>query len=384
MSDIKIPAVKKTYKEKYYEEKEKKRLKKLERKGATQVSKRVREIMEPKLMSENNDSKQNPLLNQPHEKALGKPLDQVMDKTEFKLDLEKFKGRHLFIATPAYGGLVGEAYLKSMTKIGIMFSRYGLNFTLCTIANESLITRGRNTLTGMFMADPKFTDMIFIDADIHFQAEDVLKLWARIVQNDNIKVAVGAYPKKTINWKTIHEAVKTQNISTEDMPKYQAAYVLNIKAGTDGKIPLLDGMIPVHDGGTGFMIFERSVIQAMMDAWPELHYTNDLGTNPAWDPYMFALFDTMIEPESKRYLSEDYTFCRRCQQLGIQIFMDPTINLDHQGTYLFEGNIGNQFTYGGPASDEDIAKMQKEAQNKIEKTPNQLREAGVPEDEIPE
>ena len=99
---------------------------------------------------------------------------------------------------------------------------------------------------------------------------------------------------------------------------------------------------------------------------------------------MFALFDTMIEPESKRYLSEDYTFCRRCQQLGIQIFMDPTINLDHQGTYLFEGNIGNQFTYGGPASDEDIAKMQKEAQNKIEKTPNQLREAGVPEDEIPE
>ena len=149
MSDFKTPVVKKTYKEKYYEEKEKKRLKKLERKGASQVSKRVREIMEPKLMSENQDNKQNPLLNQPHEKALGKPLDQVMDKNEFKLDLEKFKGRHLFIATPAYGGLVGEAYLKSMTKIGIMFSRYGLNFTLCTIANESLITRGRNTLTGM-------------------------------------------------------------------------------------------------------------------------------------------------------------------------------------------------------------------------------------------
>ena len=113
------------------------------------------------------------------EADVGKGLDKVMKK-EIKIDLSTLKDKHLFIATPAYGGLVGEAYLKAMVRIGILFKQYNLHFTLCTIANESLITRGRNTLTAMFMSDPKFTDMMFIDADIHFEAESVIKLWAHI------------------------------------------------------------------------------------------------------------------------------------------------------------------------------------------------------------
>jgi len=63
---------------------------------------------------------------------------------------------------------------------------------------------------------------------------------------------------------------------------------------------------------------------------------------------MYALFDTIIDPDTRRYLSEDYTFCRRYQELGGTIWLDPTINLDHQGAYLFKGNIGNQFTVGTP------------------------------------
>ena len=102
-------------------------------------------------------------------------LDKVMTE-EQKINLNVFNGRHLFVATPAYGGLVGEAYLKAMVKLGIIFKQYNLNFTLATIANESLITRGRNTLVAMFMSEERFTDMMFIDADIHFDAESVLKL----------------------------------------------------------------------------------------------------------------------------------------------------------------------------------------------------------------
>lgn len=296
-------------------------------------------------------------------KQQGQNLDKALG-TKVEIDLSSFNGQHLFVATPAYGGLVGEAYLKSMTKVGILFSKHNINFTLATIANESLITRGRNTLVSMFMSDPKYTHMLFIDADIHFQAEDVLKLWWRAVKNPDVKVITGAYPKKSINWKGIREQVISNSADEEEMQKHQASYVLNLRTDNDGRIPLQNGLLPVYDAGTGFMLFGREVIQAMMDKWPELHYKNDLNTDPKFNPYCYALFDTIIDPETRRYLSEDYTFCRRWQELNGTIWMDPSINLDHQGTYLFKGNIGNQFMVQEKISDETADQMLKEAENK--------------------
>ena len=104
------------------------------------------------------------------------------------------------------------------------------------------------------------------------------------------------------------------------------------------EIPLVEGLIPVLDAGTGVMMIKRQVIDKMVKQYPETRYTNDLNTDPSLNPYFYALFDTMIDPNTKRYLSEDYTFCRRWQQMGGEIWMDPSINLDHQGNYLFKGN----------------------------------------------
>ena len=303
---------------------------------------------------------------------VGKGLDQVMQQKQ-EIDLAHLRDRHLFIATPAYGGMVGEAYLKAMVRIGILFRSYNLHFTLSTIANESLITRGRNTLTAMFMSDPKYTDMIFIDADIHFEAESVLKLWYHVnnPNNKGVELAIGAYPKKSINWQQMHDAVTKKGASVEEMLKHQGSYVLNIRADDQGRIPLNNGLIPVYDGGTGFMMFKREVIQKMFDKWPDLHYKNDLNTDPKHDPYMYALFDTIIDPTTRRYLSEDYTFCRRYQELGGTIWMDPSINLDHQGNYLFKGNIANQFTYSGEASQEEMKAISEQMEKNIAPTPNE-------------
>ena len=66
----------------------------------------------------------------------GTNLDKALG-TKVEIDLKAFQDQHLFIATPAYGGMVGEPYLKAMTKIGILFSKHGLNFTLATIATVS-------------------------------------------------------------------------------------------------------------------------------------------------------------------------------------------------------------------------------------------------------
>ena len=51
----------------------------------------------------------------------------------------------------------------------------------------------------------------------------------------------------------------------------------------------------------------------------------------------------MIEPDTKRYLSEDYAFCRLWQKIGGKIYADIVSGMTHMGNYSFKGNVGTQF-----------------------------------------
>ena len=57
-----------------------------------------------------------------------------------------------------------------------------------------------------------------------------------------------------------------------------------------------------------------------------------------------ALFDCMIDKDTKRYLSEDYSFVRRAQQLGHEIWADIASPLCHVGNYMFEGDLRQRFS----------------------------------------
>jgi hypothetical protein len=82
----------------------------------------------------------------------------------------------------------------------------------------------------------------------------------------------------------------------------------------------------------------------MFDKHPEYKYVNDINVDNKFEPYMYALFDTMIDPESRRYLSEDYMFCRTWQNMGGTVYLDPRTALNHVGHYTFRGNIRKLFT----------------------------------------
>jgi hypothetical protein len=92
------------------------------------------------------------------------------------------------------------------------------------------------------------------------------------------------------------------------------------------------------------MCIEKSVIQKLFDKHPEMKYVNDINVDQKFEPFMYALFDTMIDPESRRYLSEDYTFCRLWQNMGGDVWLDPRTALNHVGHYTFRGNIRKLFT----------------------------------------
>ena len=250
---------------------------------------------------------------------------------------DKMQDPRIMIATPCYGGMIHEPYLRGLTSLVAQMSGSGLPIHLSTVINESLITRARNELVKHFMMTD-CTHLMFIDSDIGFTPEDVL----RLVAHDK-DIVVGAYPLKGLRWSNLEELKDCTDV--EEVRRRVTEYVVNFQFSSEenlraGRLDVVDGLIEVKDAGTGFMCIKREVIEKMIKAMPELEYKKEVRflMNDKDDGTRWAIFDGEIDKEDGRYLSEDYLFCRRWQRLGGKVWLDPEIILTHMGTYAFQGN----------------------------------------------
>lgn len=283
--------------------------------------------------------------NKKPQQASDEIMHRLLDQ-KIEIPVGLLRKKHIFIATPCYGGQLGEPYFRSMMRTAIMCNKYDIPYTISTLANESLITRGRNTLVSFFMENPEATHLFFIDADIEFEPEDLL----RMVAYDK-PITVGAYPKKAVNWDSIINAARANPEETANtIEGHSSNYVVNFdflkdeEGNRTPQVQIADNLIKLKDAGTGFMCIKKETIQQMFDAHADLKYANDINVDQKFEKHMYALFDTMIDPESRRYLSEDYTFCRRWQEMGGEVWLDPRTALNHVGHYTFRGNIRKLLT----------------------------------------
>lgn len=245
------------------------------------------------------------------------------------------KEPYIMIATPCYGGMIHECYLRGLTSLVAQTTGAGWPIRLSTVVNESLITRARNDLVKQFLMT-ECTHLIFIDSDIGFNPEDVL----RLVAHDK-DIVVGAYPLKGIRWSNITDPKECLDI--DDIRRRTTEYVVNFQFSSEenlkaGKLDVVEGLLEVKDAGTGFMCIKREVIEKMIKEIPNIEYNKEIKFffDEKDDGKRWAIFDCEID-EDGRYLSEDYLFCRRWQRLGGKVWLDPEIMLTHMGTYAFQG-----------------------------------------------
>jgi hypothetical protein len=104
-------------------------------------------------------------------------------------------GTHLFVATPCYGGLVHQRYMQSGIALLQTCPAHGVRVSIELLGYDSLITRSRNALVAKFLDTESATHLLFIDADIAFEAGHVLRM-LRFDQD----VVGGMYPLKMILW----------------------------------------------------------------------------------------------------------------------------------------------------------------------------------------
>ena len=76
--------------------------------------------------------------------------------------------KHIFVATPMYGGLCYGFYMQSGLKLQTMCRDMNIGLSFSMLFNESLIQRARNLLAANFLKS-EATHMMFIDADINFR-----------------------------------------------------------------------------------------------------------------------------------------------------------------------------------------------------------------------
>mmetsp|Transcript_158783 Transcript_158783/g.280526 ORF Transcript_158783/g.280526 Transcript_158783/m.280526 type:complete len:269 (+) Transcript_158783:92-898(+) len=240
-------------------------------------------------------------------------------------------GISVFIATPAYGGMVNAEY--TLAVVNIVTTLKEVTWHLELTGGQSIVTVGRNNLVMEFLAS-KCTHMLFLDADLQVDVETVKGLLAL-----DVDIALAPYPVKNLNEQQIQERAGR----TGNPPRLRDGLHFNLHVQPPKFIEAMEKgsrYVEVDAGPTGCMLIKRGVFDRMIVAYPDLH-AKVVGSKEG-KPYRYdkwwRFFDTLVTDEGD-FLGEDIAFCRLWRNIGGLIYADMQAALTHVGRQAFRGSL---------------------------------------------
>lgn len=206
--------------------------------------------------------------------------------------------RKVLIATPSYDGRIDVWYANSLAESIRLGLANDIYFAPVYMSYDALIQRSRNDLIAIAI-ESEFDDIIWIDSDIEWNPEWLLKLL-----NYDVDVVGGTYPKKSI----------------------EEQYT--VKCNPEKLVGTIDGLIVVESLGTGFLRLSKKAIQYLWDNSEP--YTHN-GQERRW------IFEVKIQDGD--IISEDVLMCQKLRDGGFSIYLDPSMTCNHIGTLKFQGNF---------------------------------------------
>jgi len=235
----------------------------------------------------------------------------------------------IWLAAPCFGGTANIVFMRSVLDLQAACQQRGIGLHVELMGGDALITRARSRLAAQFLASDA-THLFFVDADIGFRPENVFRLLKA-----GYDVCGGVYPLKRVEWDKARRAAQA---GVADLEAASLGYVVRFIPTPDNSVEVNDGFAKVTYVGTGFMMLKREVVRRVADAHPELNARmGDMADKAA--PECVMIFETMIEPETGQYLSEDYAFCRRWRDLDGEIWADMESRLTHVGHTSYSGSL---------------------------------------------
>jgi acyl-CoA synthetase (AMP-forming)/AMP-acid ligase II len=276
--------------------------------------------------------------------------EQSSEPTNFQDKVTEYLSKNkvcLYVLTPHYGGMCYVNYMNSLIATISRMQDVGVEMHIEFCNNDSLVSRARNNLVAKAMTNPNMTHMLFIDNDITWDPDSILKLLIA-----DKPIVGGIYPLKQYNWERLvstnpenpnvvrnwidrkNQSMFKDAIPDVDMVHHRMlSYNLNLITKT---LKIENNLTAVRHIATGFMMIKRKVIEKMQMAFPSTKYVDDVGfLSSKESEQAFALFDCGVE--DGHYFSEDWLFCHRWTKMGGEIHVDVTINLNHTGPVDFRG-----------------------------------------------
>jgi predicted O-methyltransferase YrrM len=206
----------------------------------------------------------------------------------------------LFLAITLYDGKIFGKCSESILKNCIYLMKAGHTVTPF-YCSDLYIDHARNICVNLFLDSP-CSDLIFIDSDLEFDDDAILKL---IKHDKGIVAGSYRYKKDEEQYSTILDFSRNGNCKEEKT-----------------------GLVYATVAPTGLMRINRNVFEDMGK-----HY----GLKPD-SQGIIPFFGTGVLCKDNHWYGEDAFFCKRWREMGGEIFVEPRITITHYGSQEYKGN----------------------------------------------
>lgn len=242
----------------------------------------------------------------------------------------------ILVATPCYNDCITNTYFRSVLKAIAHFKNTGsANLHFFTVA-DSLVTRARNVCAAIFLKNSLYTHLMFVDADIGFEPEDIERLLEK-----HEPFVCSPYPIKRYNFDKVREidSGKLERMTGDEIRAKLLRYNVHVSKNIGNySREIMNGFMEIDRAGTGFMLIRREVFDLMMKEYPMLRYKSHDAQEKQYEDFLWLFFDCMVDDDN-HYLSEDFAFCERWRNLGGKIWLDLKARLTHTGIEHFRGDM---------------------------------------------
>ncbi len=209
------------------------------------------------------------------------------------------------VATPVLTGLVEHDYVTSLVLAAQQCALKGVFIEPIFAPRMSLVEYARNWLFKRFLDRKEATHLLWLDADLGFDANAIMRMYAA-----DKDVIAGVYPTKS-----------------ED----SSVYPYTALGPVDEKGIQLAEIVP-----GGFVLMKRHVAEALAagcQEWHDIECDGQIEECP-------RVFDLRLD--GKKLIGEDYILCERIRRAGFPIHVLTDINFAHFGVKAWRGNLARQ------------------------------------------
>lgn len=254
---------------------------------------------------------------------------EMLPTTPFNIGA-MYKPRKLIVATPAHNGY-HDSFYGSMLGLQRLCLERGMPMETNRLLGHSSIPHARTTMMRDFMYKTDGTHLIFIDSDIGFDPQDVLDM----VDLD-LPIVGAVCCQKKYDWAAIGQAAQ-KRAYCDELPL--AGAVFTFDTGADGNdVDLSERTaIPVRRVGFGLTVIKRAVIETLAArGTPKV----ELAGGPDFPPLCNTrVVQSADRPGKWEWLTEDYAFCSRAQDVGYKTYLAWWTKTTHTGEHTFKADI---------------------------------------------